>query len=430
MSSIIEIKNIGKRYTITGRGRGYIALRDIISETLRHPIKALVGKAKVILGKSGREEFWALSNVDLAVERGEAVGIIGANGAGKSTLLKILSRITPPTTGEIRLEGRIASLLEVGTGFHPELTGRENVYLNGAILGMTHKEIDEKFDAIVAFSGIGDFIDTPVKRYSTGMFVRLAFSIAAHIEPDILLVDEVLAVGDAEFQKKCLGKMEEVTGKAGRTILFVSHNMSAVEKLCPKSILLSHGRIVMAGETKKVIEHYLAAEYEKSVDAEKLFPLALKNKGETEVVLNGFSINQRNIRTTHLDCDAPFEIEIDFEALTDLTLFRTGIYVKNALGDILIRSFTPDWKPEVENVEKGRYKATLQFPERLLTPGNYFFSLSISRYSMINYLAKQPIEKIVTVGPSAHFNQAHPTENTGAKIMIKDEWSLTRDEVL
>lgn len=416
---IIEIKNIGKCYNITGRRRGYVALRDIISENLKHPLVALVNMGKTVLGTNRMETFWALRNINLTVEKGEAVGIIGANGAGKSTLLKILSQITPPTEGEITLHGRVASLLEVGTGFHPELSGRENVFLNGAILGMTRKEIAKKFDDIVAFSGIGDFIDTPVKRYSTGMYVRLAFSIAAHIEPDILLVDEVLAVGDAEFQKKCLGKMEEVTGKAGRTILFVSHNMSAVEKLCPKSILLGKGRIIMAGETRKVIEHYLKYEYEKNAEHEKLFPLAIK-----DIVIHGFRISQKNSLTMHLDCDAPFEIEIDFETLTDLTLFRAGIYVKNALGDVLVRSFTTDWRPELETIKKGRHKAVLQFPERLLTPGNYFIALSVSRYGMINYLVKHNIEKAVTVGPSAYFNQAHPTENTEAKILIKNEWTL------
>ncbi|MBI2476227.1 MAG: ABC transporter ATP-binding protein [Candidatus Taylorbacteria bacterium] len=420
MLSIIEIKNVGKRYNITGRKRGYVALRDVISEKLKHPLSALAGIGRNIMGTNRMETFWALRNINLSVKKGEAVGIIGANGAGKSTLLKILSRITPPTEGEVRLNGRVASLLEVGTGFHPELSGRENVFLNGAILGMTRKEIGEKFNAIVDFSGIGDFIDTPVKRYSTGMYVRLAFSIAAHIEPDILLVDEVLAVGDAEFQKKCLGKMEEVTGKAGRTILFVSHNMSAVEKLCPTSILLSHGKIVKAGETRDVIRHYLAAEYEKSSGHEKLFPLKLKG----EVTLHDFAVSQKNIRTAHLDADTPFTVEIDFEAHANLSLFRAGVYLKNALGDVLTRSFTSDWQPELERVAKGRYQATLLFPEKLLMPGNYFVSLSLNRFSVMNYLAKHTIEKTVTVGPSAYFNQAHPAEKPEGKIFIKNRWTL------
>jgi len=257
MDSIIEVKNISKRYNITHQKGGYVALRDVITNVAKKPFKFLKHKAKVVVGKADKEEFWALKDINFTVRRGEAIGIIGANGAGKSTLLKILSQITPPTTGEIKIKGKVASLLEVGTGFHPELTGRENIFLNGAILGMTKKEIAKKFNKIVEFAGIQKFIDTPVKRYSSGMYVRLAFAVAAHMEPDILVVDEVLAVGDAEFQKKCLGKMDEVTKQAGRTILFVSHNMAAVQNLCQRCILLEEGKIKMIGETKEVVAKYL-----------------------------------------------------------------------------------------------------------------------------------------------------------------------------
>jgi lipopolysaccharide transport system ATP-binding protein len=203
-----------------------------------------------------KEEFWALKNVNFTINQGEIVGIIGHNGAGKSTLLKILSQITPPTEGEITLNGRVGSLLEVGTGFHPELTGRENIFLNGAILGMSRKEIAEKFDKIVEFSGVDKFLDTPVKYYSSGMYVRLAFSVAAHLEPDILIVDEVLAVGDTEFQKKCLGKMDEITQKDGRTVLFVSHNLTAIKQLCKRCILLEKGQVIMDGPTADVVGKY------------------------------------------------------------------------------------------------------------------------------------------------------------------------------
>ncbi|MBU0619511.1 ABC transporter ATP-binding protein, partial [Patescibacteria group bacterium] len=218
---IIEVKNISKKYNITHQQGGYVALRDVLTNVFKNPFQFAKNKAKQAIGKAGKEEFWALKDINFSVEQGEIIGIIGPNGAGKSTLLKILTQITPPTTGEIKMRGRVASLLEVGTGFHPELTGRENIFLNGAIMGMTKKEINAKFNDIVEFSGIEKFLDTPVKRYSSGMHVRLAFSVAAHLEPDILLIDEVLAVGDADFQKKCLGKMEEVTKKDGRTILFV-----------------------------------------------------------------------------------------------------------------------------------------------------------------------------------------------------------------
>jgi lipopolysaccharide transport system ATP-binding protein len=248
---IIKVEGLGKKYIITHEQReSYTALRDVISRKA----KRLTSRNKV---KTVHEDFWALKDVNFEINPGDAVGIIGRNGAGKSTLLKVLSRITEPSTGRIEINGRIASLLEVGTGFHPELTGRENVFLNGAILGMTRAEIRKKFDEIVDFSGVEKFLDTPVKRYSSGMYVRLAFAVAAHLEPEILVVDEVLAVGDAEFQKKCLGKMNEVSQQEGRTVLFVSHNMRAIQDLCQKSIYLQNGRILDIGPTDKVIDHYL-----------------------------------------------------------------------------------------------------------------------------------------------------------------------------
>lgn len=248
---IIKVEGLGKKYVISHEQReSYTALRDVISRKARK----LASGNKI---KTVKEDFWALKDVNFDIQPGDAVGIIGRNGAGKSTLLKVLSRITEPSTGRIEINGRIASLLEVGTGFHPELTGRENVFLNGAILGMTRAEIRKKFDEIVAFSGVEKFLDTPVKRYSSGMYVRLAFAVAAHLEPEILVVDEVLAVGDAEFQNKCLGKMNEVSHQEGRTVLFVSHNMRAIQDLCRKSIYLQNGQVLDIGPTDKVIEHYL-----------------------------------------------------------------------------------------------------------------------------------------------------------------------------
>jgi ABC-type polysaccharide/polyol phosphate transport system, ATPase component len=253
---IIEVKNIGKKYNISHMRGKYVALRDVLTNIMKSPLKFLAKKTKAMAGIGTKEEFWALKNVNFTVEKGEVIGIIGHNGAGKSTLLKILSQITPPTEGEIILNGRVGSLLEVGTGFHPELTGRENIFLNGAILGMSQKEIADKFDQIVEFSGVEKFLDTPVKYYSSGMYVRLAFAVAAHMEPDILIIDEVLAVGDAEFQKKCLGKMDDITSKEGRTILFVSHNMTAIKQLCKRCILLEKGRVIVDGPTEDVVGKY------------------------------------------------------------------------------------------------------------------------------------------------------------------------------
>lgn len=243
MKPILEVKNVWKSYKIGARQERYLSLRD-----------SMVGFLKN--GWQKKETFWALKDVSFDVYPGEPLGIIGRNGAGKTTLLKILSRITPPTKGSIKVRGRLASLLEVGTGFHPELTGRENIYLNGSILGLKRREINRQFDAIVDFSGVEDFLDTPLKHYSSGMQLRLAFAVAAHLEPEILLIDEVLAVGDEAFQKKCIGKMNEVT-KSGRTLIFVSHNLSVIKALCPSTVLLNEGKLIEVGDSNKVIDKYL-----------------------------------------------------------------------------------------------------------------------------------------------------------------------------
>lgn len=252
MTPIIQVENLSKRYRIGGRKEPYLSLREEVAKSF--------SRLRTMVGRPGAkdQDFWALKDVSFSVRRGEAVGIIGRNGAGKSTLLKILSRITPPTKGCITMRGRVASLLEVGTGFHPELTGRENIYLNGAILGMRRGEIKRKFDEIVAFAEVEDFIDTPVKRYSSGMYVRLAFAVAAHLEPEILLVDEVLAVGDLAFQEKCLGKMGDVS-RGGRTVLFVSHNMAAVTNLCREALWLDESCLRMSGGVSQVVGSYIAS---------------------------------------------------------------------------------------------------------------------------------------------------------------------------
>jgi lipopolysaccharide transport system ATP-binding protein len=252
---IIRVEGLGKRYFIgNNKQERYVALRDVISSKANRFKQRLAGQS--VVKPSEKQEFWALKDVSFEIEQGDRIGIIGRNGAGKSTLLKVLSRITEPTSGTIHIRGKVASLLEVGTGFHPELTGQENIYLNGSLLGMSRIEIKKKIDEIVDFSGVEKFLDTPVKRYSSGMYVRLAFSVAAHLEPEILIVDEVLAVGDAQFQKKCLGKMNEV-GEGGRTVIFVSHNMGAIQYLCRSVILLSEGQIKAAGKTDSIIEKYL-----------------------------------------------------------------------------------------------------------------------------------------------------------------------------
>ena len=300
---VIRAEGLGKKYVIghAAEREGYVALRDVLARGARNLWRKTAGMARggALVAGDTHEEFWALKDVSFEVRRGEVLGIIGRNGAGKSTLLKILSRITEPTSGRVTIEGRVASLLEVGTGFHPELTGRENIYLNGAILGMSRAEIRRKFDEIVAFAEIEKFLDTPVKRYSSGMYVRLAFAVAAHLEPEILVVDEVLAVGDAEFQKKCLGKMSEVAG-GGRTVLFVSHNLGAIEALCSRSLHLASGAVITDGRTEDVIASYLNLRMARgpiaeaaltrihdglAIESVKVVPSALRRIDPTEITI-------------------------------------------------------------------------------------------------------------------------------------------------
>lgn len=312
--SVITVENLSKRYVIGHQRDVRDALRHRIEDALRHPFQWARDQQRRRTGTA--EEFWALKNVSLEIPRGAVVGIIGRNGAGKSTLLKILSQITEPTTGRIRIQGRVASLLEVGTGFHQELTGRENIFLNGAILGMTRRDVKRKFDDIVAFSEVGKFLDTPVKRYSSGMYVRLAFAVAAHLEPDILIVDEVLAVGDAAFQKKCLGKMGEVA-RGGRTVLFVSHNLSAVQALCNHAVYLKSGTVNLTGAVEPVLNHYLA----ETVTPDGPRPAASVQFGKT-LKLVAFELTPN-----HLVSGEPLRFSIAFEATAATTVSELSLLI-------------------------------------------------------------------------------------------------------
>ncbi|MES2087642.1 MAG: ABC transporter ATP-binding protein [Patescibacteria group bacterium] len=421
MDPIITIKNIGKRYNITGRKGGYVALRDIFSEYVRHPYRSLKHIVKYILGKNRNEVFWALRDINFTVEKGEAIGIIGPNGAGKSTLLKILSRITPPTEGEIRIQGRVASLLEVGTGFHPELSGRENIYLNGAILGMTRKEIAGKIDQIIEFSGVSQFIDTPVKRYSSGMYVRLAFAIAAHIEPDILIVDEVLAVGDAEFQRKCLGKMDEVTRVGHRTVIFVSHNMDAISRLCTKTILLDKGKIIAAGDTDEVIGKYLSAGYNSATH----LPFPIKDR---EVNLHSYSVQQDGNETLTIAGEKPFKVHVDFSIEKMLRSFRAGIFVKNIMGTVITRTFVQDYARELEEIAPGRYRAAIEIPPGLLMTGEYHLELKIFCLGITNFFEDEHIEKNITVYSPKNYNEVR-SKNTDLRgyFLIPSKWETKKE---
>src|SRR3989344_1103687 len=409
MKSIIEVKNIGKKYNIAHQRGGYVALRDVIANIFRNPFAFVADKAKSAVGLKVKEEFWALKDISFTVNKGEVVGVIGANGAGKSTLLKILSQITPPTEGEVILRGRVGSLLEVGTGFHPELTGRENIFLNGAILGMKKKEIVQKFDEIVAFAGIEKFLDTPVKHYSSGMHVRLAFSVAAHMEPEILVVDEVLAVGDAEFQKKCLGKMDEITKRDGRTILFVSHNIAAVMSLCTRTILLDHGKIVDAGDTDKVIDTY-----KKIISArnKNLTDISLKNrlKRTTGDVLFEIAKGIRNNKESW-DFGANEDILLEFKAIAQKDIDNLLFYmsIKDSVsGEIVsnIKTVISD-KP----IRSGKSIAfSISVPKKVLRPGHYslYFTLSDIEskifFDVIDDNVNIPLLNIITTSLDEHEN--------------------------
>jgi lipopolysaccharide transport system ATP-binding protein len=353
---IIEVKNIGKQYKITHQRGSYVALRDVMASIVKKPFSFIADKAKSATGFKRKEEFWALKGVNFDVNKGEVIGVIGHNGAGKSTLLKILSQITPPTEGEIILRGRVGSLLEVGTGFHPELTGRENIFLNGAILGMRKFEIAKKFDDIVAFSGVEKFLDTPVKYYSSGMYVRLAFSVAAHMEPDILLVDEVLAVGDAEFQKKCLGKMDEITKKEGRTILFVSHNLGAISQLCSKSILMEHGHVALFDQTDQVIHRYL------KTDAGKASIISSDEKAK---ILSCSLINAHLAPVSNIKTDEKIGVKIDFELNDDTKTIVPNYALLSADGSVVWHTIAP------QTFDKGVHSVINWIPARLLNNKNY-----------------------------------------------------------
>ena len=360
-------------------------MRDVIAEKAKSIFrsrKSEVGSQTSDLrsptpGCSSSEDFWALRDVSFEVKQGEVVGIIGRNGAGKSTLLKILSRITEPTEGRVTLRGRVASLLEVGTGFHPELTGRENIFLNGAILGMGRAEIRKKFDEIVAFAEVEKFLDTPVKRYSSGMYVRLAFAVAAHLEPEILIVDEVLAVGDAEFQRKCLGKMQEVS-RGGRTVLFVSHQMAAVQNLCQTGILLAQGRIVQIGPIHDVVKHYLT-------ESTHLAELSFENRKDRQGngALRFTEVSLRDVHgkpVTAFGCGAPAVMELSIANVSrkSLRTVRVAVGVDNDLGQRILVWSThladedfPELGADVASVE-------VRIPRMTLAPGRYGFTLFAS----------------------------------------------------
>jgi len=370
----IRVDGLGKRYRLGTRER-YLSLRDSLSRAANRPMQWLRRETD---SASKPESFWALKDVTFEVGHGEVVGIIGRNGAGKSTLLKILSRITEPTAGQVELYGRVGSLLEVGTGFHPELTGRENIYLNGAILGMKREEIARKFDEIVAFAGVEKFLDTAVKHFSSGMYMRLAFAVAAHLEPEILVVDEVLAVGDAEFQKKCLNKMEE-TGRSGRTVLFVSHNMPSITRLCGRCILLDEGAVRRDGPSAEVAADYLRSGAGTSAFREWTDPRRMP--GDDVARLHRVRVlDDARENKAVLDIRRPIGIEIEFEVLRPGHVLVPNFHLYNDAGTHVFAAKDLDERYYRRERPPGRYACTAWIPGNFLSEGGYVVTPAVSTY--------------------------------------------------
>jgi lipopolysaccharide transport system ATP-binding protein len=423
-ASMISVQNLSKRYLVghreeRGSHHGYTALRDVIGREIRNVTRKAIDvlRGRQVVQGDTVEEFWALKDVNFEVQQGEILGIIGRNGAGKSTLLKILSRITEPTAGRVTLRGRVASLLEVGTGFHPELTGRENIYLNGAILGMSRAEIRKKFDEIVAFAEVERFLDTPVKRYSSGMYVRLAFAVAAHLDPEILVVDEVLAVGDAEFQKKCLGKMNEASSRDGRTVLFVTHNMGIVTSLCPNVIWLDRGSICEHGPTRDVIDQYMSR---RMVDSDRLVPLSdVPRRYRHDERLRIQSLEW--LSELPLRHGEPVKARIRFKTVSPVSAATVGIGFSTGEGTRLLTyetDFQDGFRPDL--FEPGTFSTEVTIGMLPLGPDIYNVDVGCRSgdFHALDYLpACQQVE--VIAGP----NTPGVIVRKGSAVRLSSNWS-------
>jgi lipopolysaccharide transport system ATP-binding protein len=417
-NTIIQVENLSKRYIISHQqeGRGYKTLRDAISDGTKALGQKLLKRANHKASDPTHEEFWALKDVSFEIKQGDRVGIIGRNGAGKSTLLKILSRITEPSRGRIAIKGRVASLLEVGTGFHPELTGRENIYLNGAILGMSRVEIKKKFDEIVAFAEVERFLDTPVKRYSSGMYVRLAFAVAAHLEPEILIVDEVLAVGDASFQRKCLGKMGEVS-QAGRTVLFVSHNMGAIRSLCTSGIWLQDGKLVMAGTALSLTDKYLTSTFDRASSIIDLRTLQRSYSTGDSLRLITLEINHGN-PILHGE---PLSIRVEYETYRDIDGVAIGIGFSSMEGYRLMSIDSDLMQPPKDVQAHRRGVVEMKVDNFLLQPGLYLIDIG-ARFGGVGTLDYIPSCAQVEILPGPQTPGFIIRSDGGVRIPARWRW--------
>jgi len=421
MRTIITIEHLSKQYRI-GRSPRHNSFRDIFDEKIRSLLNAK-GRPEV---KASDNEIWALRDVSFEVKEGDVVGIIGRNGAGKSTLLKILARITEPTEGKIRLRGKVASLLEVGTGFSGELKGRENIFLNGSILGMRKTEINAKFNEIVAFAEVERFIDTPVKRYSSGMYMRLAFAVAAHLEPEILIVDEVLAVGDAQFQKKCLGKMRDIS-RLGRTVLFVSHNMKAIRQLCSRAILLRGGVSVAEGPSVDITEKYLQEDAPSPSKISSIQQVIATAPSDDAIQWLDIRLSQDGAPVVHTIANGrPLDIAIRYRVRQRTTGLRIFCDVVDTEETLLFRSFHDETAEGIPVMEPGNYLSTAIIPADILAPVDYEL---VIRAGIHNVRPCQPINGIsisVSVEATGRYNRAYLGDTQRGKLAISLSWETRR----
>lgn len=410
MSKSVIVDRISKKFTLhheKERANG-----------ARGPLARLSGLIQPRTTEEPDEVFWALKDISFEVEEGERLAIVGRNGAGKSTLLKILSRVMSPTEGSIRIRGRLSSLLEVGTGFHPDLTGRENIYLNGAVLGMSRAEVRRKFDAIVDFAEVERFLDTPVKHYSSGMYVRLAFAVSAFLEPDIVVLDEVLSVGDAAFQQKSYAKMRELAAE-GRTVLFVSHSMAAVKELCESAILIDKGRIKEKTKVEQAVGDYMrhvvrvqGANIPLHTDVVDLLALTLSQGGRPT--------------TTHtFEGGEPVDLELVYHVHTPLTNFRMGFYVKTVLGEMVTRALLADRAPQQENVQPGTYRLTARIPADFLVAGDYVLEIHSSEFGVRDFFGSQVLQPF-RIGRPERFNVQHEREQSFGHVHLDPAWGVQR----
>jgi lipopolysaccharide transport system ATP-binding protein len=420
---VIRAEGLGKKYVIghDAQQERYTALREVWARTTKRFARSALAMARgreLVPGDSV-EEFWALKDVSFELKRGEVIGVIGRNGAGKSTLLKILSRITEPSAGRVEIKGRVASLLEVGTGFHPELTGRENIYLNGAILGMTRAEIKRKFDEIVAFAEIEKFLDTPVKRYSSGMYVRLAFAVAAHLEPEILVVDEVLAVGDAEFQRKCLGKMGDVA-QSGRTILFVSHNMQAIRQLCRGVVWLENGRVAGIGADEVIGRYLLAGKHIESL--RELNEAIAHVPADPAFRLREVDVRQNGVSTTEVVAGKPIEIRVVYDVLRDAGGLCVFFMLCDMDGSMIFESLhNGDAAEQLPLVPSGRYESTATIPADFLAERNYELQFQGAIHCVRAFPAR-PLSVTLRVHGGGLVNRAYTGYQSPGKIAPLIPW--------